>query len=219
MVVASLSRFEDPCKTSLSIPPHFRLGQSLRISPPIGFVDLSSSLVFRLVRRYSRYPFFVVPFRLVSFGSSSLSFSRLVVVFSSSFSTVYSTSFHLSPLFSVSLASSVSSFFFGCRSSSIQHASSLFSVSSFVSSLLALSIPVLSSVVSSLFSSCLLRSFYGSTRLSYPYPHRSRLSFLFSPTDYLGSTRPPFIHLRSHALRVLFLHSSFHLVCCYRHPF
>src|SRR5271154_3605964 len=34
-------------------------------------------------------------------------------------------------------------------------------------------------------------SLHGSTRLSYPYPHRSRLSFLFSPIDYLGSTRPP----------------------------
>jgi hypothetical protein len=28
-------------------------------------------------------------------------------------------------------------------------------------------------------------SLYGSTRLDYPYPHRSRLSFLFSPIDYL----------------------------------
>src|SRR5271168_4149322 len=34
-------------------------------------------------------------------------------------------------------------------------------------------------------------SLHGSTRLSYPYPYRSRLSFLFSPIDYLGSTRPP----------------------------
>jgi hypothetical protein len=30
-----------------------------------------------------------------------------------------------------------------------------------------------------------VRTFYGSTRLSYPYPHRSRLSFLFSPIDRL----------------------------------
>jgi hypothetical protein len=61
----------------------------------------------------------------------------------------------------------------------------LFSVSAFLSGLLALSIPVLYSIVSSLFSSCLLRSFYGSTRLTYPYPYRSRLSFLFSPIDRL----------------------------------
>jgi hypothetical protein len=45
---------------------------------------------------------------------------------------------------------------------------------------------------------------------------------LFSPIDYLGSTRHPrFIHLRSYALRVVFLpsfHSSFHLVLLLRHP-
>jgi hypothetical protein len=49
-----------------------------------------------------------------------------------------------------------------------------------------------------------LRTFNGSTHSCYPYL-RSRLSFLFSPIDYLGSTRPPFIHLLSHALRVLIL--------------
>src|SRR5271170_1442564 len=40
---------------------------------------------------------------------------------------------------------------------------------------------------------------------------------LFSPIDYLGSTRPRFIHLRSYALRVLFLPSIHHFIssCCF----
>jgi hypothetical protein len=45
---------------------------------------------------------------------------------------------------------------------------------------------------------------------------------LFSPTDYLDPTRPPFILLRSYAVHVLFLpsfHSSFHLVLLHRHLF
>src|SRR5271170_993530 len=33
-------------------------------------------------------------------------------------------------------------------------------------------------------------SLYGSTRLNYPYPYRSRLSFLFSPIDQSCSAQP-----------------------------
>src|SRR5271170_7112504 len=61
-------------------------------------------------------------------------------------------------------------------------------------------------------------SLYGSTRLSYLYPHRSRLSFLFSPIDYFGSTRPPSFSLcvPAHcASSTSSSYSSFHLVCCF----
>src|SRR5271155_1247993 len=101
LVVAPPSRFEDPCKTSLSIPPHFRLGQSLCISPPIGFVDLSSSL-FRLVRRYSHYPFFVV---------SSSRVLRFLVVFLCTY-PIPSVCFKFSAISDIPCLASVSSFVF-----------------------------------------------------------------------------------------------------------
>src|SRR5271170_3612862 len=61
-------------------------------------------------------------------------------------------------------------------------------------------------------------SLYGSTRLSYLYPHRSRLLFLFSPIDYHGSTRPPSFSLfvPAHcASSTSSSYSSFHLICCF----
>src|SRR5271168_1322320 len=63
-------------------------------------------------------------------------------------------------------------------------------------------------------------SLHGSTRLTYPYPHRSRLSFLFSPIDHLRlNPSSKFLSIRSCALRILyvFLYSSFHLVFLLRH--
>src|SRR5271154_1835806 len=63
-------------------------------------------------------------------------------------------------------------------------------------------------------------SLYGSTRLTYPYPHRSRLSFLLSPIDHLRrNPSSKFLSIRSCALRILyvFLYSSFHLVFLLRH--
>ena len=49
-------------------------------------------------------------------------------------------------------------------------------------------------------------SLYGSTRLSYPYPHRSRLSFLFSPIDHLRfNPSSKFLSIRSCALSVLYV--------------
>src|SRR5271170_6430943 len=49
-------------------------------------------------------------------------------------------------------------------------------------------------------------SLHGSTRLTYPYPHRSRLSFLFSPIDHLRlNPSSKFLSIRSCALRVLYV--------------
>jgi len=156
------SGVEDPCKTSLS-SPLFRLGQSLCISPPIvhrpfefplscvvSFHRISYLPFLRLP--YSRYPFFVISFCLLSFGFSSL--CRFLVVL---LIATYPTSFRLFlryfryPLSPVCLL-------FRFRLSFVfysPYTSWLFSVSAFVSSLIALSIPVLFSIVSSFFPSCL----------------------------------------------------------------
>src|SRR5271170_1022107 len=49
-------------------------------------------------------------------------------------------------------------------------------------------------------------SHHGSTRLSYPYPHRSWLSFLFSPIDHLRlNPSSKFLSIRSCALRLLYV--------------
>src|SRR5271168_2383778 len=49
-------------------------------------------------------------------------------------------------------------------------------------------------------------SLHGSTRLSYPYPHRSRLSILFSPIDHLRlNPSSKFLSIRSCALRILYV--------------
>jgi hypothetical protein len=175
--------FEDPRKTSLPsrrtswlLPPflglkipaklHFLflifVSASHFVSAPIVFVDLSSSLFFRLVHRYSRYPFFVV-----SFGFSSL--CRFLVVFSSSFlssfSATYPTSFRLF-LRCFRYPLSRICFLFRFRFSFVfYYPSWLPSVSASISSLFALSIPVLSSIVSSLFSSCLSSFVSSSFRL------------------------------------------------------
>src|SRR5271155_616728 len=156
------SGVEDPCKTSLS-SPLFRLGQSLCISPPIvhrpfefplscvvSFHRISYLPFLRLP--YSRYPFFVISFCLLSFGFSSL--CRFLVVL---LIATYPTSFRLFlryfryPLSPVCLL-------FRFRLSFVfysPYTSWLFSVSAFVSSLIALSIPVLFSIVSSFFPSYL----------------------------------------------------------------
>src|SRR5271168_4546402 len=65
-------------------------------------------------------------------------------------------------------------------------------------------------------------SLHGSTRLSYPYPHRSRLSFLFSPIDHLRlNPSSKFLSIRSCALRVLYVFLLFILPprLLLRHPF
>src|SRR5271170_6329601 len=64
-------------------------------------------------------------------------------------------------------------------------------------------------------------SLHGSTRLTYPYPHRSRLSFLFSPIDHLRlNPSSKFLSIRSCALRVLYVFLPFILPprLLLRHP-
>ena len=146
--------FEDPRKTSLSIPPPFRLGQSLRISPPIGFVDLSSSYICSSVFFFTQISFF--SFTSPSFSLPVLRHTLLTTVFwfliSLSFSRRPSLQKSASPLSSVSLISRLfppSSTFplmlLGCSRDRLRLRSCR---------VVALSIPLLFSVVS-LSSSCL----------------------------------------------------------------
>jgi len=191
-----LSGFEDPRKTSLSLPPHSRLGQSLCISPPIVHrpFEFPSSSVFslsilrrtllsclsvsrvfvflsrlrRLSRRLSphipdslrlfqvfRYFRYRVCF-LFRFGSRSFPpyphpTFRLLFLRPLGY-PFFCTRFCVSPVILLHLPS-LSSFVFYFPSTR------LFSVSTFVFRLLALSIPVPSFVISS--SSFILSSSFG----------------------------------------------------------
>jgi hypothetical protein len=171
---------EGPSKTSLFIlcfvsASHF-------VSVLLSFIDPSSSLVFPssslpgypippfLRLRYSLYPFFVIPSCLAS------------VVFSSSFSAIYPTSFlpFISPLFSISL---VSRFLFRLRYSRYRPSS-----------------PV--------FSPCR----YQSCSLSFPYPHPTfRLLFLRSLGYPFLRTRFCLSHVIHLRLLSPFLHLLFPL--------
>jgi hypothetical protein len=103
--------------------PRFRLGQSRCISPPI--VHRPFEFLFRLVRRYSRYLFFVVSSSrilrfLVSFSSLSRPYSSLLVAFLVVFLRTYPTpSVCFSAILDVLCLPSVSSFVFGSHTFSI----------------------------------------------------------------------------------------------------
>src|SRR5271155_3866551 len=221
------------------------------VSVLLSFIDPSSSLFLASSpsTEYLTSHFYVS--LILDIRSSSypfvycLSVSPLSVVFSSSFSSQHTQlpSVCFSAIFDIPCLPSVSSFVFGCPSSSIplillgcsryrpsspvsspcryQSCSPSFPPSSHpafrllflrpsvylfhfplpafhLSPVIILRLPSLSSFVfyfAFLISSFVFLSssvhlvctflFSGSTRLSYHYPHRSRLSFLFSPIDHL----------------------------------
>ena len=63
--------------------------------------------------------------------------------------------------------------------------------------------------------SCFI-SRYGSTRLSYPYPHRLGFHFYSRQSIIYGSTRPRLsTFVPTHYASSSFFYSSFHLVCCF----
>jgi hypothetical protein len=158
------------------------LSRPVTLYPPIGFVAFRVPPSF-LPSSYS--PGYPIPsfLRLLSFGFSSL------VVFSSSFSATIPDSFRLFLHYIRYLLSPVG-FLFRLRFSFVSYSpytSYLLSVSALVSNLLALSVPVLSSIVSSLSSSYLspfIPSSFGIPILLHPllslpcHPSSSPVSFV-----------------------------------------